>query len=107
MHLYGVPKIVGNDVRPPPTREYQLYGKCDAVSAFEVLARDLGRLIASDTARLLDCVAADTLTTKDDSRRWLWTLFDLAWNPAEGSPLVADQMAWAGNVSNTMQTIAQ
>lgn len=98
VHLYGEPKIVQNEVRPPRAREWRFYGKPAAREAFDRLAQDAGRLVGPSGPSIHDCIAAETLAA-DQSQRWLWVIFDLAWSPIEGSPLAARRMAWAGNVS--------
>lgn len=91
-----LPRVVHGEIEGGRVRDWQCYGGESAWTAYDLLACDAGQLLLSFKSRPAS-IARATLTVSDDSERWLWALFDLAWDPAEGSPLVVSKMVWAQN----------
>ena len=79
-------------------REWKTYGTHGGMRTFATLATEAGRLLVSEHLSACDCLAAETLNQNKYQDRWLWSLFDLAWSPAAGSPLQATRSAWWKNV---------
>ncbi len=66
-----------------------------AIGRFNGLVNDLDRVFPYSIAAL--CLPESTLRSR--GTRWLYTLFDLAWQRREGSPLAGDKRLWAGNTT--------
>ncbi len=105
--IYTDPTFVSGVLRPGRTREWHMYGSSAGIEAFKTLGGEAGRWMSSVDALTLDGLAAETIAIRGDWERWLWTLFDFAWNPIQGSPLVARRMAWSGNVSIPIDEVAE
>ena len=106
MSMYTAPRVEDNVVVPGRMRGWRCFGKsADAWHAFSAIARDAGRLLRSTDTASLDA-AAETRAVEGDVKRWLWTLFDLAWHPLDGSPLIATKMAWEQLVSIPLDEVS-
>ena len=59
------------------------------------LAQDAGRVLRHQSSPAFDGLAEATLACRQDRSRWLYTVFDLAWQRRPGSPLHAEKKIWA------------
>lgn len=57
-------------------------------------AGEAGRCFGADDCGVLPEVARESLEASDDGDRWLWIVFDLAWQKVKGSPLQAERWVW-------------
>lgn len=58
------------------------------------LAGDVGRCFGAADCGALPEIARESLEALDDGHRWLWIVFDLAWQKVKGSPLQANRFIW-------------
>jgi hypothetical protein len=58
------------------------------------LADEAGKCFGANDCAVLPEVARESLEARGDGSRWLWIVFDLAWQKVPGSPLRADRQIW-------------
>lgn len=75
-------------------RRHYYIGEPTGVHLFWSLAADAGRALLGKSSAAFQAFPRETLSASTDRHRWLWTLFDLAWQQRIGSPLKAAKLIW-------------
>jgi len=66
----------------------------ESEEVFWRLAGEAGRCFGADDCGVSPGVPRESLEASDDGLRWLWIVFDLAWQMIKGSPLQAERLVW-------------
>jgi hypothetical protein len=66
----------------------------ESKKVFWRLAAEVGRCFGAQDCGTFPEVARESFEARDDGERWLWIVFDLAWQKVRGSPLQADRSIW-------------
>lgn len=82
---------------PSTLRSQWVAGNVLGHDVFNELAADAGRCVPALPSPTLSQFPANTIGAHDECQRWVWCLFDLAWAPREGSPLLAKRKTWVDN----------
>jgi hypothetical protein len=75
-------------------RRVYYIGKRQAANTFIALSRDASLALENTDIPALRDVPPDT--TRSRGLRWVWTVFDLAWQKSPGTALKADKRLWCG-----------
>lgn len=75
-------------------RRHYYIGEPAGAYLFGSLADDAGRALLGESSAAFEAFPTETLSARMDRGRWLWTLFDFAWQRRAGSPLRAAKWIW-------------
>lgn len=78
-------------------RRVYYIGKREAANTFFPLSRDASLALENIDVPALRDVPVDT--SRSRGLRWIWTVFDLAWQDLPGTALKANKMLWCGTTT--------
>ncbi len=80
----------------PTFRRVVFHGDIRRSTVFFDLAKDVGICLRGLPEQVLAQFPSVALTEMEDAYRWLWVLFELAWQRRPHSPLQAERRVWSG-----------